>query len=316
MGRHAYAESLLPDPPSEADRVAIEQFIEAVWLEQGLSAQTQAAYRSDLQLLSRWLGTCGASLASAGEVELREYFAWRAREPRGWPFSARTQARLLSSLRRFYQYCLRDARRTDDPSARLSGPRLGRPLPKTLSATDVERLLAAPDVSQPLGLRDRAMLELMYAAGLRVSELVGLGQQQYNGRVQAVQVIGKGGRERLVPVGDEADHWLKCYLDTARASLVRGRMSEAMFVSQQGGPMTRQNFWLRVTAHARAAGIRQALSPHTLRHAFATHLVDHGADLRVVQLLLGHAELTTTQIYTHVARARLKQLHAQHHPRG
>ncbi|MCH9826190.1 MAG: site-specific tyrosine recombinase XerD [Gammaproteobacteria bacterium] len=316
MPRHRYAESLLPPRPAAQDEAQIERFVDAVWLEQGLSAQTQSAYRSDLGLLARWLLGRDLSLARASEADLKAYFAWRAREPDGWPFAARTQARLLSSLRRFYQQLLRDGERRDDPSARISGPKLGRPLPKTLSGHEVERLLAAPPVGEPLGLRDRAMLELMYASGLRVSELVSLRSDQYSPNAQAVQLVGKGGRERLVPVGDEADHWLGRYLEQARPVLIRGRASEVLFVSQQGGAMSRQNFWLRLKAHAQAAGIRQTLSPHTLRHAFATHLVDHGADLRVVQMLLGHADLSTTQIYTHVARARLKSLHARHHPRG
>jgi integrase/recombinase XerD len=314
--RHAYAEKLLPSPVSSDDEGAIARFLDTLWMEQGLAPHTQSAYRSDLCLFARWLSLRGQTLVSAVDADVREYLAWRARQPEGWPFSARTQSRLLTTLRRFYGHLLREGGRDNDPTARLSAPRLGRPLPKSLSGGDVEALLAAPDPGSAIGLRDRAMLEMIYAAGLRVSELINLAAHQYNRQQQVVQVTGKGGRERLVPVGDEADHWLQRYLAEARPELVRGRASDALFLGLRGGAMTRQNFWARIKLYARAAGLRTPLSPHTLRHAFATHLLDRGADLRVVQMLLGHSDLSTTQIYTHLARERLRELHQRHHPRG
>jgi integrase/recombinase XerD len=223
---------------------------------------------------------------------------------------------MLTSIRRFYRWLVRENVIRDDPSARIDMPKLGRPLPKVLSEVQVEDLLAAPDVEDPLGLRDRAMLELLYATGLRVSELVGLKLHQMNLRQGVVQVTGKGGRERLVPMGEEAQSWMERYLRIARPELLGRRQADAVFPSRRGSAMTRQNFWHGLKRHARQAGIAVELSPHTLRHAFATHLLNHGADLRVVQMLLGHSDLSTTQIYTHVAKARLKSLHEQHHPRG
>ncbi|MGB1581963.1 MAG: site-specific tyrosine recombinase XerD, partial [Nevskiales bacterium] len=230
--------------------------------------------------------------------------------------SARTSARQLSSLRRFYRYQLRVGAIQVDPTQDIPSPSLGRPLPKTISEQQVEDLLAAPNVDDPLGLRDRSMLELMYATGLRVSELVTLTVPQLSQQQGVLRVVGKGGKERLVPIGEEALHWLQRYLLQARTELMKGRASDYLFPSRKAEHMTRQNFWHIIRRYAQAAGIRSELSPHGLRHAFATHLLNHGADLRVVQMLLGHSDLSTTQIYTHVARARLKSLHAQHHPRG
>ncbi|WP_051278299.1 site-specific tyrosine recombinase XerD [Solimonas flava] len=298
----------LATAPSEEDRAAIERFLDRLWLERGLSPNTQASYRSDLALLARWLAPRGTPLVTAGEADLREYLAAVRRSPR-------SQARLLSALRQFFRYLNADRQRDDDPSARIESPKLGLRLPKTLSEGDVQRLLDAPDVETDLGLRDRAMLELMYASGLRVSELVTLKLTGADLRQGVVQIVGKGGKERLVPMGEEAVHWVQRYVREARGEHAPAG-TDWMFVSTHGAAMTRQNFWMRIKAHARQAGIRSALSPHTLRHAFATHLLEHGADLRAVQALLGHADLSTTQIYTHVAKARLRELHARHHPRA
>ncbi len=293
----------------------IQSFLDTLWAERGVSANTLDAYRSDLKLLARFLENHGAQLGAASEADLKDYLANRART--GKPFSARSQARLLSALRRYYRFQVRERLRADDPTAMIAAPRQGRSLPKTLVAEDVEKLLTAPDAESPLGLRDRAMLELIYASGLRVSELVGLGVHQLNLARGVVQVVGKGGRERLVPVGEEATHWLKRYLEESRPHLIRRKTSDALFVSTRGGAMTRHNFWHLIKNHARRCGLNPLkLSPHTMRHAFATHLLEHGADLRAVQMLLGHRDLSTTQIYTHVARERLKSIHAKFHPRG
>jgi integrase/recombinase XerD len=288
---------------------SISRFLDALWLEAGLSGNTRAAYRSDLQGLSTWLK---GSPAAATREQLQDYLADcvnRGARPR-------TTARLLSSLRRFYHYLQREGQIATDPTALLESPRLGRPLPKSLTEEQVERLLAAPDPGAPLGLRDRAMLETLYATGLRVSELVTLTVPQVNLQAGAIRVLGKGNKERLVPLGEEAIGWLQRFLREARPALLRGQSAEALFPTARGAAMTRQAFWHNIKRYARVAGIETNLSPHTLRHAFATHLLNHGADLRVLQMLLGHADLSTTQIYTQVARERLKQLHAQHHPRG
>jgi integrase/recombinase XerD len=303
-----------------ADAQAIERFLDMLWMEQGLSRNSLSAYRSDLKLFAAWLAGRGVSLTDAGEDDLRGYLAMRLSRPpagdRRGRFGTRSQARFMTAARRFYRYLLRERERSDDPSARLEMPRQGRSLPKTLSGDQVLRLLEAPDPEDALGQRDRAMLELMYASGLRVSELVGLTLAQLNLAHGVARLLGKGGRERLVPIGEPAIESIERYLRHARPVLADGVASDFLFLSRRGEPMTRQNFWQRLKSYARQAGIGSALSPHTLRHAFATHLLENGADLRAVQSLLGHADLSTTQIYTHVARARLKELHARHHPRG
>ena len=300
------------DPVDARDDAEIEAYLDALWLEKGLSANTLSAYRRDLRSLAGWCGGRGVVISSADRAVLLDYLADCLRRGR----SARSAARLLSCLRGFYRYLVRQRRIEVDPTARIESPRTGRPLPKSLGEEDVEALLAAPDTGTALGLRDRAMLELLYACGLRVSELVTLGLSGLNLAQGVVRVVGKGTRERLVPVGDEALAWIGRYLREARPQLVAQGISAAMFPGRDGGVMTRQTFWHRIRRHAVTAGIAKPLSPHTLRHAFATHLLNHGADLRVVQMLLGHSDLSTTQIYTHVARERLKQLHAAHHPRG
>jgi len=294
------------------DAALIDRFADALWLEDGLSALTLAAYRRDLSALAAWLDGHGADgLLQAGETALRGYVAERHAASR-----ATTANRRLSVFKRFYRWALREHLVAADPTLRLLAARQPLRVPKTLSEAQVEALLAAPDVATPLGLRDRAMLELMYASGLRVSELVGLRTVQIGLAEGALRVVGKGAKERLVPFGAEAEDWLRRYLGQARASILRGQASDALFVTARGGPMTRQMFWTLIKRHARAAGVTAPLSPHTLRHAFATHLLNHGADLRAVQMLLGHADISTTTIYTHVARERLRQLHARHHPRG
>ncbi len=298
--------------PADGDPAILERFLDALWMERGLSGNTLAAYRRDMEGLARWLVQRGSRLDTASREELLRYLQERTAQGA----RPRSTARLRSTMRRFYRYLVRERVRDDDPSARIDAPRLGRPLPDTLTEAEVEVLLAQPDSGDRLGLRDRAMLELLYATGLRVSELVGLTLSQLSLTQGLVRVMGKGSKERLVPLGEEALAWTERYLAQSRPALVTGQPSEALFVSLRGDAMTRQTFWHLIRRHARAAGITKKLSPHTLRHAFATHLLNHGADLRVVQLLLGHSSLSTTQIYTHVARERLKSLHARHHPRG
>ena len=290
----------------------IDRFVDSLWLERGLSANTLAAYRNDLGKLAAWLDQHGCSLLTLQALDLQAYLAWRVDHG----FKATSTARLLSALRRFYQYLIREQLRADDPTALLAGPKLPQRLPKDLDEQQVEALLTAPQVDNALELRDKAMLELLYATGLRVSELVGLTIENVSLRQGVVRVVGKGNKERLVPMGEEALYWLQQYLRAARTELLGGVSSDVLFPSSRAQQMTRQTFWHRIKLYAERAGIRVNLSPHTLRHAFATHLLNHGADLRVVQMLLGHADLTTTQIYTHVARERLNALHQQHHPRG
>jgi len=297
---------------AEDERRLLETFLDALWMEQGLSANTLAAYRADLGALGLWLAARDNRLAGAGRADLMAFLAERM----SGGARPRSTARLLSSLRRFYRYLAREGRIPEDPTLRIDAPRTGRPLPKTLTEEEVEALLAAPPLDTVLGLRDRTMLEVLYACGLRVSELVGLQLGQVNLRQGVVRITGKGGKERLVPLGEEALAWLERYLREARPSLLQGRAGSALFPTGRGATMTRQAFWYLIKRYALSAGIAKPLSPHTLRHAFATHLINHGADLRVVQLLLGHSDLSTTQIYTHVARERLKDLHARHHPRG
>lgn len=297
---------------SAIDHPQIDRFLDALWLEKGLSAHTRSAYRSDLALFNGWLQKRSLDLIGVGREPILDHLAWRLDAG----YKARSTARFLSGLRGFYRYLLREGVISVDPTLQVEMPQLGRALPKSLSETDVESLLASPDPGEPIGLRDRTMLEVLYACGLRVSELVGLTLEQVNLRQGVVRVFGKGSKERLVPLGEEAISWVERYMREARPLLLGGRPSDVLFPSLRGEQMTRQTFWHRIKHHARVAGIGKSLSPHTLRHAFATHLLNHGADLRVVQMLLGHSDLSTTQIYTHIARARLQELHAQHHPRG
>lgn len=296
--------------PEEARR--IESFLDGLWMERGLSDNTLAAYRADLTGFARWLQSRGENLLKVRRAGILDYLAVRVHAGA----RPRSTARLLSTLRRFYRWQVREGRIDEDPTARVESPRLGRPLPSALTEDDVNALLAAPQVDDPRGLRDRSMLEVVYATGLRVSELVTLGMDQVNLRQGVVRVLGKGRKERLVPLGEEAMAWIERYVSEGRPRLLGARQSPALFVTQRGEAMTRQAFWYRVKHYAAAAGVNKPLSPHTLRHSFATHLLNHGADLRVVQLLLGHSDLSTTQIYTHVASHRLQELHAAHHPRG
>jgi len=295
-----------------ASRALIKQFGDALWLEDGLARLTLDAYRRDLTLYAHWLAdTTGRSIETSTEVDLLGYIAHRHAGSR-----ATTANRRLTVFKRFFRWALREHRVTEDATLRLGHARQALRVPKVLSEAQVEALLAAPDVGHALGLRDRAMLELMYASGLRVSELVGISSVRVGLGEGVLRVVGKGSQERLVPFGDEAGDWIQRYLDQAREAILGGQRSDALFVTARGGPMTRQMFWTLVKRHAASAGITAPLSPHTLRHAFATHLLNHGADLRAVQMLLGHADISTTTIYTHVARERLKALHAHHHPRG
>lgn len=291
----------------------IDKFLDSQWLEKGLSRNTLDSYGRDLKAYSAWLEQQSLDLLQVRREDLLRYLS--ARLGRG--LKARSTARALSCLRGLYRYLLRENIIRLDPTLRIENPKLGRPLPDTLTEKDIERLLAAPDPSTVLGLRDRTMLEVLYATGLRVTELVSLRLTEINLRQGVLRVTGKGNKERLVPLGEEAITWIQQFLGSGRDMLlVNNRHEEVVFPSNRGQAMTRQTFWHRIKAHARAAGIKRKLSPHTLRHAFATHLLNHGADLRVVQLLLGHSDLSTTQIYTHVAQHRMKELHQVHHPRG
>jgi integrase/recombinase XerD len=304
----ANTEAALPPLPENA-RAVIDEYLDEVWLERGLSENTLAAYRRDLSQLARALPM---PLLEASAEALLTAIAYRFDSG----YKTRSSARWLSCVKGFYRHQVRRGKLEADPSARLELPKLGRSLPGSLSEAEVQALLDAPDVADPVGLRDRAMLELLYACGLRISELVGLSATAFNQRQGVVRVIGKGGKERLVPVGQEAMHWIAQYLREARPALVRGLPCSVLFPSRRARGMTRQTFWYAVKRYALAAGISRDISPHTLRHAFATHLLNHGADLRAVQMMLGHADLSTTQIYTHIAQARLKTLHQIHHPRG
>lgn len=291
---------------------SIDAFVDALWLEDGLSRNTLAAYRRDLTLYAQWLAADpGCALDDTAEHHLQAYFAARHAHTR-----ATSANRRLTVLRRYFHWAQRERRTSVDPTVRLIAARQPLRVPKTLSQAQVEALLAAPDVGAPLGLRDRAMLELMYASGLRVTELVTLKTYQLGLNEGVLRVMGKGSKERLVPFGEEAGQWLNRYLAQARPAILGRQQTDDLFVTQRGSAMSRVMFWMIVRKWAQVAGITTALSPHTLRHAFATHLLNHGADLRVVQLLLGHADISTTTIYTHVARERLKLIHAQHHPRG
>jgi len=297
---------------STQDLAVVETFLDAVWMEQGLSANTLTAYRTDLIGLAQWLKQRGKNLLTAPERELLDYLASQMEQG----ISPRSTARRLSAWRHFYRYLLREGQLQADPTAHIASPKANRTLPGILTEAEVDRLLAAPGSSSPLGIRDRTMLEVLYASGLRVSELVNLTLNQVNLNSGCLRISGKGGKERLVPLGEQAVVFLHEYLQVVRPCLLRGHACTDLFVTQRGQAMTRQAFWYLIKRYALQTGISKPLSPHTLRHAFATHLVDHGADLRAVQLLLGHSDLSTTQIYAHVARARLKALHARHHPRG
>lgn len=291
----------------------IEQFLDALWLERNLAENTLASYRLDLHALTGWLDHHGSDLLRAGSQELQSFLAERIEGG----YKATSSARLLSAMRRLFQYLYREKLRDDDPTAALSSPKLPQRLPKDLSEVQVDALLNAPNVDIPLELRDKAMLEVLYATGLRVSELVGLTISDVSLRQGVVRVIGKGNKERLVPLGEEAVYWIENYMEHGRPWLINGQALDVLFPSNRSQQMTRQTFWHRIKHYAILAGIdSERLSPHVLRHAFATHLLNHGADLRVVQMLLGHSDLSTTQIYTHVATERLKQLHQQHHPRA
>jgi integrase/recombinase XerD len=291
----------------------IERYIDAMWMEKGLSNNTLSSYRRDLRQFNEWLlKSDGSTITQATRSTLQAYLGARLQQGQ----SPRSSARFLSCVRGFYHYLLREGSLSLDPTLDVDSPRLGRPLPKALSEAEVDRLLQAPDLDVVLELRDRTMLELLYACGLRVSELTSLQMVQLSMNQGVVRVFGKGSKERLVPVGEEALRWLQRYLAGPRAELLKDIPCEALFPSRRGTQMTRQTFWYRIKIYAERAGIKKHLSPHTLRHAFATHLLNHGADLRVVQMLLGHSDLSTTQIYTHVAQQRMQELHEQHHPRG
>ena len=290
----------------------IARFLDAVWMERGLSSNTLAAYRADLVALHRWLCERKLSLAQAGRAELMDFIAARVQGGA----RPRSTARQLSSFRRFFRYLVREGGVREDPTAQIAMPKIGRSLPRSLSEAEVESLLAAPAVADPLGYRDRTMLEVLYATGLRVSELVSLKLGQINMNQGVTRVLGKGNRERLIPLGEEAVRWLRAFINGALNDILLDRSTDYLFPTRRGDRMTRQAFWHIIKRYARKAGVDRELSPHTLRHAFATHLLNHGADLRVVQMLLGHSDLSTTQIYTHVARERMKELHSQHHPRG
>lgn len=312
----AVADAPAPGPQAEAalarSAALVERFVDVLWVEDGLARLTLEAYRRDLTLFGTWLATdAGRSLDEARELDLLGYAAARHAGSR-----ASSANRRLSCFRRFYRWAVRERIVTLDPTLKLMAARQPLRVPRSLSEAQVEALLAAPDVSTARGVRDRAMFELMYASGLRVSELVGLKTVYVSLADGALRVTGKGAKERLVPFGEEAHAWLRRWLDGPRAELLGDHASDALFVTARGGPMTRQMAWKRVKHHAAVAGITAPLSPHVLRHAFATHLLNHGADLRAVQMLLGHADIATTTIYTHVARERLRQLHARHHPRG
>ena len=290
----------------------LQDFLDSLWLESGLSKNTVEAYQRDLLAFASWLSKTDTDLSTASRQDILRYQSERMRQGS----KVRSDARLLSSLRRFFRYLCREEIRESDPTAQIESPRLGRPLPKSLTEQDVEDLLAQPKTTEALGLRDRTMLEVLYATGLRVSELIALKIEQVNMRQGLVRCVGKGNKERLVPLGEIALDWLQDYLLEGRPAILNGQVTDDLFPTNRGKAMTRQAFWYLIKRYAKQAAIDKDLSPHTLRHAFATHLLNHGADLRVVQLLLGHSDLSTTQIYTHVAKERLKSLHTEHHPRG
>jgi integrase/recombinase XerD len=290
----------------------IDRFLDAIWMERGLSENTLGAYRADLLALNQRLVERKVDLVSASKSDILDYVSWRV-EGGSKP---RSTARQLSSFRRFFRYLLREGAISEDPTAQIAMPKIGRALPQSLTEEEVDALLAAPNVAEALGHRDRAMLELLYATGVRVSELINLKMSQMNLNQGVLRIVGKGDRERLIPLGDEAQDWLREFIEGPRVEILLERQSDYLFPTRRGDRMTRQAFWHIIKRYAKKAGVRKKLSPHTVRHAFATHLLNNGADLRVVQLLLGHSDVSTTQIYTHVARERMKDLHARHHPRG
>jgi integrase/recombinase XerD len=301
----------MPSPPAEHPE--IERYIDAMWMEKGLSGNTLSSYRIDLRQYQQWLAKeQQSSLLSGDRSQLQSYLGARLQQGQ----SPRSTARFMSCVRGFYHYQLREGRLTVDPTLDVDSPKLGRPLPKSLSEGDVDKLLMAPDLDEAIEFRDRTMLELLYACGLRVTELISLEVNQISLNQGVVRVFGKGSKERLVPMGEEALSWLQRFMAGPRMDLMKGIPSDVVFPSRRGSQMTRQAFWYRIKIYAQRADINKDLSPHTLRHAFATHLLNHGADLRVVQMLLGHSDLSTTQIYTHVAKQRMQELHAEHHPRG
>lgn len=293
------------------DMQQLDAFIDHLWLEDGLSKNTLESYRADLTQFAHWLQQQKSDLLTANQAHIQHYLAVK------FPLSKpRSIGRLIASLRRFYRYCLRENIIEVDPSLQIESPKLPRSLPKSLNEQEVEDLLHAPNINEPIGLRDRAMLELLYASGLRVSELVNIKVSEVSTQDGVVRVTGKGNKTRLVPMGEEAADWIVRYMKFSRTELLQKKMSDSLFVTNRAAAMTRQAFWYLIKRYALQAGINKPMSPHVLRHAFATHLLNHGADLRVVQMLLGHSDISTTQIYTHVARERLKSLHSVHHPRG
>jgi len=295
--------------------LSIDQFLDSLWLERGLSQNTLESYRHDLRLVEAFLATKSVSLYLASSLDLIDYFSYRLQGDK--EYKNASTARLMSALRRYYQYLCREKMREDDPSSKLESPKIIKPLPKSLSESEVDGLLASPDLSDSVQFRDKAMLELLYATGLRVSELVGLSMEEINLKQGVVRITGKGNKTRLVPLGEEAVYWVERYIDEARPDLLKGQSSDVLFPSRRAKVMVRQTFWHRIKYYAQLCGIeKEALSPHVLRHAFATHLLNYGADLRVVQMLLGHSDLSTTQIYTHIAKDRLKEIHQEHHPRS
>lgn len=305
-------DSVVKGSEKKSPEAIIDKFLDAIWMERGLSVNTLGAYRADLMALKRWLTQRDISLIYATRADLLAFIAWRTQEGA----KPRSTARQLSSFRRFYRFLLRDGVIGEDPTLKIDMPKIGRSLPRSLTEDEVESLLAAPDTRDPLGHRDRTMLEVLYATGLRVTELINLRQNEINLNQGVLRVSGKGERERLIPLGDEAQNWLRDFLAGPRVEILLERQTDYLFPTRRGDRMTRQAFWHIIKRYTKKADIKGKLSPHTLRHAFATHLLNNGADLRVVQMLLGHSDLSTTQIYTHVAQARMKELHSQHHPRG
>ena len=306
--KHSTPESLIIARSEEM----VDKCLDAIWMERGLSKNTLGAYRADLMTLARSLAESDKTIDNADKPDLLDFIAKRVEGG----VKPRSTARQLSSFRRFYRYIVHEAVRATDPTADIEMPRIGRSLPKTLSEEEVDSLLNAPNTDEPLGHRDRAMLELLYATGLRVSELINLKQEQVNFNQGVLRIVGKGDRERLIPLGEESQRWMKEFINGPRMEILLERHTDYLFPTRRGDRMTRQAFWHIIKRYAEKAGVRQKMSPHSLRHAFATHLLNRGADLRVVQMLLGHSDLSTTQIYTHVARERLKDLHGEHHPRG